>query len=222
MPQYVIPRNKEVPDYEGRDDPMVFSNWLVSIEEYFDCYDWTGDQNARFAKMKLVGLAQLWWYRENIRLELPPINTWQEMKAKLQGKYMPSNNPVGSLEQLVSSRHGYTLFEEYIQRLKALDTRNQVLEDTCQRLARFKHGLRRIIKQEVTRQSRYSMEHAQEIAPKLKPIGENQNLVQLRLQVKKNSQNLHKMQDNQIMKVDMSPIKTACIILEAQEVEVRN
>ncbi|GMP33786.1 hypothetical protein CsSME_00006952 [Camellia sinensis var. sinensis] len=157
---------------------MVFSNWLVSIEKYFDCYDWAADWKARFAKMKLVGLARLWWYHveENIRrLELPPINIWQEMKAKLQGKYMPSNNPVESHEQLVSSRHGYTFFEEYMQRFKALDTRNQVVEGTRQRLAGFKHGLRPIIKQEVPSQLRYSIEHAQEVTPKLKPIGENRN-----------------------------------------------
>ncbi|KAI8535597.1 hypothetical protein RHMOL_Rhmol10G0186400 [Rhododendron molle] len=51
------------------------------------------DRRIRFVKIKLVGLAQRWWYglQDHIRrIELPLINTWQAMKAKLQEKYMPS------------------------------------------------------------------------------------------------------------------------------------
>ena len=52
------------------------------------------NKQARFAKMKLVGLAKVWWSGvENIirRIGQQPINTWQEMKVKLQRKYMPTN-----------------------------------------------------------------------------------------------------------------------------------
>lgn len=51
----------EVPDFEGKVDPTVFSDWLASIEEYFEWYDMTDERRARFAKMKLVGLAKVWW-----------------------------------------------------------------------------------------------------------------------------------------------------------------
>ena len=49
----------EVPDFEGRVDPTVFSDWIASIEEYFDWYDTADDRQVRFAKMKLVGLAKV-------------------------------------------------------------------------------------------------------------------------------------------------------------------
>ena len=84
----------KVLDFEGRVDLMVFSNWITSIEEYFDWYGMADDRQARFAKMKLVGLAKVWWSGvENIirRIGQQPINTWQEMKIKLQRKYMPTN-----------------------------------------------------------------------------------------------------------------------------------
>ena len=51
----------EVPNFEGRVDPTIFSDWLASIEEYFDWYDMSDDRRVRFAKMKLVGLAKVWW-----------------------------------------------------------------------------------------------------------------------------------------------------------------
>ena len=45
--------NIEVPDFEGKlDHPTIFSDWLDSIEEYFDWYDMLDVQRVRFAKMK--------------------------------------------------------------------------------------------------------------------------------------------------------------------------
>ena len=93
----------EVLDFEGRVDPMVFSNWIASIEEYFDWYDMTNDRQVRFAKMKFVGLAKVWWFGvENVIRSIgqPPIDTWQEMKVKLRRKYMPVNYLDKLCEQL--------------------------------------------------------------------------------------------------------------------------
>jgi len=77
----------EVPDFEGKVDPMVFSDWIASIEEYFDWYDTADDRQVRFAKMKLVGLAKVWWFgvENNIRrIGQPPVGTWQEMKIRFE------------------------------------------------------------------------------------------------------------------------------------------
>lgn len=45
-------------------------------EEYFDWYDMTDERQVRFAKMKLVKLAKVWWNNvetDLIRLGRPPI-----------------------------------------------------------------------------------------------------------------------------------------------------
>ena len=76
----------EVPNFEGRVDPTVFSDWIASMEKYFDWYDMVDNRRVRFAKMKLVGLAKVWWsgVENNIwRIGQLPIGTWQEMKIKL-------------------------------------------------------------------------------------------------------------------------------------------
>ncbi|KAF8390901.1 hypothetical protein HHK36_023200 [Tetracentron sinense] len=46
---------------------------------------------VRFAKMKLVALAKVWWTGVIRRMGQPPINTGQEMMAKLREKYTPAN-----------------------------------------------------------------------------------------------------------------------------------
>ena len=74
-------------------NPTVFSDWIASIKEYFGWYDMVDDRQVRFANMKLVGLAKVWWSgveNDIRRIGQPPIGTWQKMKVKLQEKYIPA------------------------------------------------------------------------------------------------------------------------------------
>ncbi|GFZ14757.1 similar to SEC6 [Actinidia rufa] len=49
----------EVPDFEGKVDPTAFSDWIASIEEYFDWYNMSDERRIQFSKMKLMGLAKI-------------------------------------------------------------------------------------------------------------------------------------------------------------------
>ncbi|GFZ08719.1 hypothetical protein Acr_20g0005270 [Actinidia rufa] len=158
----------EVPDFEGKVNPTVFADWLASIEEYFDRYDMADDRRVRFAKMKLVGLAKIWWMGvvegDIRRLGQPPISNWQEMKAKLRGKYIPPNYHAKLCEQLIELKQNSMSVDEYMQKFDMLKTRSQVVEDPSQTLARFKTGLRPDIRRELLRQPLYSLEHAFQVA----------------------------------------------------------
>ncbi|KAG5557605.1 hypothetical protein RHGRI_007755 [Rhododendron griersonianum] len=157
----------EVPDFEGKVNPTLFHDWLASIEEYFDWYDMADDRRVRFAKMKLVGLAKIWWMGvegDIRRLGQPPIGTWQEMKAKLREKYMPSNYHEKLCEQLIELKQNNMSVAEYMQKFDELKMRSQVTEDSSQTLARFKAGLRPDIRRELLRQPLYSLEHAFQVA----------------------------------------------------------
>jgi hypothetical protein len=62
------------------------------MNQFFDWYNLFENRKVRFAKMKLSGLAQLYW--ESVEESLarkgqPPITDWVEMKTKLQEKYLP-------------------------------------------------------------------------------------------------------------------------------------
>ena len=50
----------EVLDFDGRIDPQVLLD-LPTLERYFDWYDMSDERNVRFAVMKLIGQAQIWW-----------------------------------------------------------------------------------------------------------------------------------------------------------------
>ena len=93
QPQRDITKNVTVsaPEFDGRMDPNVFSDWLVAIEEYFDWYEMIDSERVRFTKMKLTNSAKIYWQnvlQDMLRLGEPPITQWAVMKAKLQEKYI--------------------------------------------------------------------------------------------------------------------------------------
>lgn len=157
----------DVPDFDGRFDATNFIDWVSAIEEYFDWYDMTNERRVRFAKMKLVNLAKVWWNGVEAdfrRMKQAPITTWQEMKAKLREKYMPPNYEDRLCVQLVNLRQGTMTVAEYMQKFDELKTRSQILEDARHSLARFKSGLRFEIRKEMLRYAPYSVENAFQIA----------------------------------------------------------
>lgn len=127
----------------------------------------TNERRVRFAKMKLVNLAKVWWNGVEAdfrRMKQAPITTWQEMKAKLREKYMPPNYEDRLCVQLVNLRQGTMTVAEYMQKFDELKTRSQILEDARHSLARFKSGLRFEIRKEMLRYAPYSVENAFQIA----------------------------------------------------------
>ena len=142
----------EVHDFEGKVDATQFVDWLAAIEEYFNWYDMADDRNVRFSKMKLVSLAKIWWTGvegDIRRMGLPSISIWEEMKAKLWEKYMPTNCYDKLCDQLIDLRQNNMFVAEYMQKFEELKTRSQILEDSRQTLARFKAELRPEIKWEL-------------------------------------------------------------------------
>jgi len=61
------------------------------MDHYFDWYDVSDERRIRFTKMKLVGQARQYWTNVEKLMKLrnqEPIQTWDEMKMKLQEKYL--------------------------------------------------------------------------------------------------------------------------------------
>ena len=63
QPQRDITKKVKVsaPEFDGRMNPNAFSDWLVTIEEYFDWYEMIDSEWIRFAKMKLTNSAKMYW-----------------------------------------------------------------------------------------------------------------------------------------------------------------
>ena len=73
----------EVPYFAGTIDAHVFSDWLASLESYFEGYDMSDESRVSFAIMKFIGQAQIWWrdVKYDCRCARQPlIVRWDDMK----------------------------------------------------------------------------------------------------------------------------------------------
>ena len=167
QPQRDITKKVKVnaPEFDGRMDPNVFSDWLVAIEEYFDWYEMIDSERVRFAKMKLTNSAKMYWQnvlQDMLRLGEPPITQWAVMKAKLQDKYIPPSyksqlfSTMINLKQMTLSVADYSSkFEEARLRCSEFHAEDQFAVCT-----RFVNGLRFDIQRMVRLHAPHTVEDA--------------------------------------------------------------
>ena len=51
----------EASSFDGQMDPTKFLDWLADMDHYFAWYDMSEERQVKFAKIKLVGQAKLYW-----------------------------------------------------------------------------------------------------------------------------------------------------------------
>ena len=82
----------EAPTFDGQLDPQVFLEWTIDMDHYFNWHNMSNERRIWFAKMKLISQARKYSTNVKKRMKLrneEPIQTWDEMKMKLQEKYLP-------------------------------------------------------------------------------------------------------------------------------------
>ena len=135
--------NIEAPTFDGCLYPWVFTDWLRQIEKFFDYYHWVENKKVRYARMKLIGRANLFWedLEDTLRWRRePPITNWLEMKDALSRNYLPPNYR-SSLEERYHLKQGTTPVAEYIEKFKEFKGQIWIVEEEVVTLNRFKKGL---------------------------------------------------------------------------------
>lgn len=124
----------DVSDFTGRQDPDVFQDWLVSLEDYFEWFSVPENRKVRFVKLKLKGAARAWWgnVEEQLsRTRQPPIQDWVEMKARLETKYLPANYEQLVYEDMLRWMQGmHMTVDQYTEKFHDLSVGSTVGETT--------------------------------------------------------------------------------------------
>jgi hypothetical protein len=157
----------EVLGFHGKIDPYAFQDRLTSLDDYFEWFNLTFERKVRFVKMKLKGQARVWWYsvEEQLhRLRRAPILDWEEMRLKLQEKYLPIDYEESLFEELLTHQQGNMTLDEYTNRFHELSIRSQVFETERQSIAHYKTGLREDIQRELLTVWLVSVDGAYQIA----------------------------------------------------------
>jgi hypothetical protein len=108
------------------------------LERYFEWYDMSDERRVRFAIMKLIGHAQIWWtgveYDRRCAGQTPIVRS-DDMKQKLKQKYLPCDYEDELFEQLTNLRQGNMSVVEYMNKFEELKIRCRGIEDPRQTLA---------------------------------------------------------------------------------------
>ena len=115
-------------------------------------------RRVQFAQMKLAGQVRIYWRNQQATAEHrrePPVSTWEEMKSRLRGKFVPACYRPMIIDEWQHLRQGDGTIAEYIARFDDLTIRCNLDEEPVATLARFRAGLRpeyqrELILQEVT------------------------------------------------------------------------
>lgn len=80
-------------DFDSQFDPIVFVEWLGSMEDFSKWYRVIDIEGVRFPKLKHLGFARKYWQHAQCSFKCrrePPITQQEVMKQKLKEKYLPT------------------------------------------------------------------------------------------------------------------------------------
>ena len=147
----------------------------MSLERYFKWYEMSQERRVRFAAMKLVGQAGQYWSNVErliaLRRQEPtlrrqePIRIWDQMKAKLNQKYLPITFQDQLLDKWSRLTQETRSATEYIEKFDEFLTRCSefVDESSTVTLFRFRSGLRDDLRRELFARGVSDLEHAYQI-----------------------------------------------------------
>ncbi|KAK8954863.1 hypothetical protein KSP39_PZI002830 [Platanthera zijinensis] len=141
----------DAPTFDGHLDPKAFSDWLMDMDHFFDWYEMNDERRIRFAKMKLVGQAKIFWVSVERSLERNgyyPVTRWEEMKQRLRDKYLPASYREQLLDQLYALRQGSLSVAEYMTRFDELVV-SDIFEEPIATASRFRAGLKAEMRREL-------------------------------------------------------------------------
>ena len=157
----------EAPTFDGILDPKIYIDWEGEMDQYFDWYEMSEDRKCKFAKLKLVHQARLYWGNvERLARQRGdvPIVTWRAMKLRLREKYLPMSYHQRLLDQWKRLTQGNKSVAEYIAKFDEFVMRCNVDESELVTLSRFRARLREEIQKELFMREVHDLEIAYQIA----------------------------------------------------------
>ena len=169
-----------IPDFEGRNHPDEFIDWLNTVERVFEYNDVHDRQKVKLVAVKLKKYASLWWEhlkKQRVRDGKTKICTWEKMKKELRRKFLPDNYKQDVFLKFHNFKQGSLPVEDYMTEFENLMMRCEVVEPEEQTIARFLGGLKEEISDVVNLQPFWTYQDVCKLALKVekqqKPKGRN-------------------------------------------------
>ncbi|KAI5347625.1 hypothetical protein L3X38_000512 [Prunus dulcis] len=131
----------DAPNFDAELNPKALLDWLATMDRYFEWHDMSEAWRVRFAKIKLVGQAGLFWTNVETQLERAgeePIIHWGKMKERLKQKYLPLSYQQSLLDEWQTLRQDNMRVAEYIAKFEEFMLRCDIREDRRMTISQFR------------------------------------------------------------------------------------
>ena len=138
----------KIPSFLGKNDPEAYLEWEMKIEQVFDCHNYSDERKVRLAATEFSDYALVWWdqsTKDRRRNGEHAVETWEEMKAIMRKRYVPSHYRRELHHKLQGLVQGSKSVDEYYKEMEIAMIRANVEEDGEATMSRFLHGLNREI-----------------------------------------------------------------------------
>ena len=118
------------------------------MEFIFECHNYSEEKKVKLAVIEFTDYAIIWWDQlvmNRRRNYERPIETWEEMKATMRKRFVPSHCYRDFYQKLQSLTQGYRSVDDYHKEMEIAMIQANVEEDRKATMARFLNGLNRDI-----------------------------------------------------------------------------
>ncbi|KAH9716982.1 Endonuclease [Citrus sinensis] len=160
----------KIPSFQGKNDPEAYLEWEKKVELVFDCHNYSEEKKVKLAAVEFTDYAIIWWDQlvlSRRRNRERPINTWEEMKAIMRRRFVPSHYYRELHQRLQSLTQGSRSVEDYHKEMEIIMIRANIEEEREATMARFLHGLNQDIANVVDLQHYVELEDMVHMAMKV-------------------------------------------------------
>ena len=160
----------KIPWFQGKNDPEVYLEWEKKVELIFECHNYSEEKIVKLAVIEFTDYAIIWWDQLVINKRKNherPIEMWEEMKATMRRRFVPSQYYRELYQKLQSLTQGYRSVDDDHKEMEIAMIRANVVEDTETTMVRFLNGLNRDITNVVELQHYVKLENMVHMAIKV-------------------------------------------------------
>ncbi|KAL4385872.1 hypothetical protein GQ457_09G021510 [Hibiscus cannabinus] len=133
-----------IPPFHGKTDPEAYLAWEKKIEHIFECHNYSELKKVKLAAIEFVDYALIWWDQltsSRRRNGERPISTWNEMKAIMRRRFIPTHYHRELFNKLQNLKQSNRSVEDYYKEMEVAMIRANIDEDREATMARFLAGL---------------------------------------------------------------------------------
>ncbi|KAH9658278.1 hypothetical protein KPL70_023423 [Citrus sinensis] len=160
----------KIPSFQGKNDLEVYLEWEKKVELIFDCHNYSEEKKVKLTTVEFTDYAIIWWDQlvlSRRRNRERPINIWEEIKAIMRRRFVPSHYYRELHQRLQSLTQGSRSVEDYHKEMEIIMIRANIEEEREATMARFLHGLNQDIANVVDLQHYVELEDMVHMAMKV-------------------------------------------------------